>query len=221
MAKPKAEQGSSMTKWLAIVVIAVLVIAIVVTTVLLTQQAGRLNRDLDEAEAQVTTLQGQASSLQSSVSSLQTQLAQEQSKVASLQTGLNNANSQIDALNKDVASKQSTIGSQADQIETMKYPRHFTTSVELRNWLQKDDTNTKYAGLGGAQLSFILQIRAARDGFLLPVRLPIGGTLDYINNMAVIGDEVYSVRASDDFVERWITISPALPTYPILPESGQ
>ena len=70
-------------------------------------------------------------------------------------------------------------------------------------------------------MAFILEIRAARDGFLLPVRLPLAGGLEYITNLAVISDVVYSVRGTDDFVERWGIISPAPASYPILPDSGQ
>ena len=128
---------------------------------------------------------------------------------------------QIDSLEKTIASQQSTIAGQADQIETMKYPRHFNSVLELTNWLQKDDTNTRYAGRSNPEIAFILQIRTAREGYLLPVRLPIGGSLDYITNMAIIGDTVYSVRGTDDFVEKWMSISPVLPSYPITPESGQ
>jgi hypothetical protein len=37
----------------------------------------------------------------------------------------------------------------------------------------------------------------------------------------VIGDVVYSIRGTDDFVERWGIVSPAPPSYPIIPDSGQ
>jgi hypothetical protein len=172
-----------------------------------------------------TSLQGQVATLQSSGSSLQTQLNQEKATTKSLQDNLAAAKTQATetqtALQKDLTAKQATIAAQDAQLKTMKYPRHFTSLIELTNWLQKDDTNTRYAGLGGPQLAFIIEIRAARDGYLLPVRLPLAGSLEYITNMAVISDVIYSVRGTDDFVERWGIISPAPPSYPITPDSGQ
>ena len=216
-----SEQKTPMTKWITIGVGAVIVVALLVTTIVFASQNSKLKKDLKETESQVTTLQGQVGSLQSNVSSLQTQLNQEQTKSASLQEDLTDAENQITTLNKQASSNQATITDQASQIKTMKYPRHFNSLNELTNWLQADDTNTKYTGLSNSQVSFILQIRAARDGYLLPVRLPVGGTLEYITNMAIIGDSAYSVRGKDDFVEKWMTISPAMPSYPITPESGQ
>lgn len=216
-----SEQRKPMTKWITIGVGAAVIVVLLVLTIVFASQNSNLKKDLNAAKSQVTTLQGQVGTLQGNVSSLQTQLNQEQTKSASIENDLTQAEDQITALNKQVTSNQATIGEQANQIKTMKYPRHFNSLNELTNWLQSDDTNIKYAGLSNSQISFILQIRAARDGYLLPVRLPIGGTLEYITNMAIIGDSAYSVRGNDDFVERWITISPAMPSYPITPESGQ
>jgi len=216
-----AEQKNPMTKWVMIGVVAVVILALLVTTIVFAVQKSNLQKDLDESETQVAALQSQVGTLQSNVSSLQTQFSQEQAKVNSLEQDLTGAEDQITSLNKQASSNQATIADQASQIKTMKYPRHFNSLNELTNWLQADDTNTRYTGLSNSQISFILQIRAARDGYLLPVRLPIGGTLEYITNMAIIGDSAYSVRGTDDFVEKWINISPVMPSYPITPDSGQ
>jgi hypothetical protein len=221
MTNEKTGQNKSMTKWITIGVAVVVIVALAVTTIILAVKNSSLNKDLNDTKAQLTTVQGQANTLQSNVSSLQTQLNQEQAKSKTLQTSLDTANTEIINLNKTAASNLATISSQASEIKTMRYPRHFNSAIELTNWLQADDTNTRYAGLSSSQISFILEVRAARAGYLLPVRLPIGGTLDYITNMAIIGDSVYSVRGTDDFVEKLMTISPVPASYPITPESGQ
>ena len=106
----------------------------------------------------------------------------------------------------------------------MKYPKHFGTIDELANWLQKDNTNTLFTNpttIQRAQMAFILQIRAARDGYFLTVNIPVAGNLDLISSRAMVGDVIYEVRAWDDFTQRWGTVSPAMPSYPILPDSGQ
>jgi flagellar biosynthesis chaperone FliJ len=223
MAEQKVEKSKSMTKWIAIGVIAVLVIAIVVTTVLLSQKIGSLNRDLDDARAQVATLQGQVSNLQTNVSTLQGQLNQEKATTATLNTELSGAKSQISTLDKTVASQQTTISDQAATIKTMRYPKNFATSEELANWLQKDNTNTLYSNPTTAQktqLAFILQIHAARDGYIVTTNLPIGGSLDSVTNRAIVGDYVYEITPWNDIAQRWFGV-PAMPSYPITPESGQ
>jgi TolA-binding protein len=205
-----------MNKWVAITVIAVLVIGLVVMAVIMTQQTGKLNDDLDDAETQIAALQSQVSSLEKNVSSVQGKLTESENKAITLQTNLNTANAQIVTLQENVKSQQSTIATQTEELKKVKYPRHFGSLAELTGWLQKDDTNTKYPDVSVAQRAFILEAKAAGDGYLLPVRMPMAGTTDYVTNIAVIGDVIYSVRAGDDFVERWGTI-PAMPQYPIPP----
>jgi uncharacterized protein YoxC len=214
----------SMNKWLAVAAIGVLAVALVVVIVVFSNQAGKLNRDLDEAELRMTTLQGQANSLQSNVTSLQGQLSQEKNTVSSLQADLSSTRGQVSTLQGNVTSQQATISQRDSQIATMKYPRFFNSQIELSNWLQKDNTNTLYANPNAVEkavMAFVLQIRATRDGYILPVSLPIGGSLEVLSNRAIIGDIMYDVRAWDDFVQRGIAVSPAMPSYPITPESGQ
>jgi septal ring factor EnvC (AmiA/AmiB activator) len=206
-----------MNKWIAIPVIAVLLIAVIVMAVVMTQQIGNLNDELSDAEADITMLTSEVNSLNASVSSLQGELTESQNEAVALQASLNTANNQIAALQDTVESQQSTIDTQTDELEKVRYPRHFATLLELMDWLQKDDTDTKYPDVSAAQRAFILEAKAAAAGYLLPVRMPLAGTTDFVTNIAVVGgDKVYSVRASDDFVEPWGTI-PAMPQYPITP----
>jgi uncharacterized protein YoxC len=204
------------------IILGALAVLLAVAVIIVNTQLSGTKTKLKDSEQQVASLQGQVSGIQGNVSSLNTKLAdQEKASAKSLQDSVAAAAAREVALKKDVDSKQATIAAQAAELKTMKYPRHFSSLIELTNWLQKDDANTRYAGLGGPQLAFILQIRASRDGYLLPVRLPLAGSLEYITNMAVIGDVVYSIRGTDDFVERWGIVSPAPPSYPIIPDSGQ
>ena len=205
-----------MNKGIAILVIAVLVIGIVVTAVLMAQQSGRLNGELDDAEVQIAALRSEVGSLEKNVSAVQGKLTESENKTATLQGILNVANDQILALEEGVKFQQSTIATQAEELKKVRYPRHFASLAELTAWLQKDDTNTKYPDVSAVQRAFILEAKAAADGYLLPVRMPLGGTTDFVTNIAVVGDVVYTVRASDDFVERGFTL-PAMPQYPILP----
>lgn len=213
-----------MGKWLAIAGIGVLLIALVVVIIVFTGQTSDLNTKLEAAEAEASSLEGQVGTLQGQVGTLQGQLNTSQGQASSLQKSLTDANGQVSVLQKDVASKQSTIDTQTGQIKTMRYPRHFASVDELANWLQKDNTNTMYTNptaIQKAQMSFVLQIRAARDGFFLTSNVPVAGNLELITNRALVGDVIYEIRAWDDFAQRWGTISPAMPSYPITPESGQ
>jgi len=203
-------------KWLAILVIAILVIGIVVTAVVLTQQNGRLSSELDDAKVQIAALRSEVSSLENNVSALQTKLADSENKASALQTSLDAANTHSAALADTIKSLQSTISAQANELNKVKYPRHFGSLAELTNWLQKDDTNLKYPTVSLTERAYILQVKAAQDGYLLPVRMPVVvlGLTELDTNFAVIGDIIYAVRASDDSVIRWAS-TPALPSYPI------
>jgi outer membrane murein-binding lipoprotein Lpp len=223
MTNQNTERTSSMTRWLVIGVMAVLVIAIVVISILLSQKVNSLNRDLDNTNSQVATLQSKVNSLTADLTSTQGKLMTAESESTSLKTELTAAQTQIGTLNQSVASKQTTIDQQTDQITTMRYPKHFATAEELANWLQKDNTDTLYPNPTLAQkmlLAFTLQIHAARDGFIICTNLPTGGQLDLVTNRAVVGDVIYEIRPWDDFAQKWNSI-PVMPSYPITPESGQ
>lgn len=208
-----------------ITIIAVLVIAVALLAILLPMQISKANKKVDDANAQIATLQSQLSSAQSNASSLQTQLTAAQKDMATQKAALDAANSQVSSLNQQVSSLTTTTNSQAAQIKTMSYPRHFATVTELTNWLQKDDTDKMFGSvpvlqltdLQKAQMAIVLQVKAARDGFIITVNLPQLGGLGGITNRALIGDTVYTVRAYDDFVEHISSVSPALPSYPIPP----
>ncbi len=204
-----------MKKQVVFLVIVVLVIGLIVTGVSLTQK----NTKLIEAEAKISDLQGtvatlqvNVSSLQGNVSSLQKSLADSQATVSTLRTDLQTANVTATRLQADIKAQQDLNSTLSAQVKTMQYPRHFSSLAELTGWLQKDDTNTKYASVLPMQRAFILEAMAARDGYLLPVRVPLGATNDYIINAAVIGDVVWSVKASDDLVDRLGDILPTVPT---------
>jgi len=205
-----------MNKWIAIPVIAVLVIGIVVVAVIMTQRIGKLNDELSDAKVEIAALMSQVSNLEKSVSSLQGKLGDSENKASALQADLNAANTHSAALEDTIKSLQSSISTQAGELKKIKYPRHFASLAELTNWLQKDDTNLKYSGVTPLQLGYILQVKALQDGYLLPARTPVVavGLTELDTNLAIIGDTIYAVRASNDSVERWAP-APALPSYPI------
>ncbi len=208
-----------MKKGLAVLVIAVLVIGIIVIAVLLGQTSGRLaeaKSRIDVLSDNVSTLEDNVSSLQRNVSTLQTNLAASETKVSSLQTNLNKATADINGLQMNLKTQQDNNSALSAELQKIKYPKHFTLLSELTDWLQKDDTNTKYSGITPMERAFILEAKAVQDGYLLPVRLPMGGTTQYVYNTAILNDVIYNVRATDDFVETWGQIQPQ-PTRPITP----
>ncbi len=204
---------------IANVVIAVLVIVIIVLAVLLGQNSSKLSKAetmIADLNSNVSTLEGSVSSLQNNVSTLQTDLAASKEKASSLQTNLNKATADINKLQADLRTQQDSNSALSAELQVIKYPKHFVSLTELTDWLQKDDTNTKYSGITPMERAFILEVKALQNGYLLPVRLPMEGLAPYVYNTAVIGEVIYNVRATDDSVDRWGQIQP-LPTRPILP----
>ncbi len=225
----KSNGGSGNTFKVATIALGVLVVAGIVVIAVMASQKSATDKKLNDSQQQAASLQAQVSSLQTNLKTTQDQLSAAQTKIGSLQTDLTTttatANAKIDALNKDVSSKQSTIDSQAAQIKTMRYPRNFSTIDELTNWLQKNNIVTwdplTLTAVQRVQMAFALEIKASRDGYLLPVVLPMFGNLDYMTNRAVVGDTVYEVRAWDSFAQVGGRVTPAVPSYPIPPDSGK
>jgi predicted nucleic acid-binding Zn-ribbon protein len=185
----------------------------------------RLEEDLATAEAQVSTLEadlaaaeGQVSVLEGNVSTLETDLAAAEGQVAvlegnvsTLETDLAAAEAQVSTLEAELADAEAQVATLTEELAKVKDPGHFTSLQELEAWLAQDDTDTAYPFLSTAELAFILQVRALRDGYLLPAEVYAGGVG---LNVAYIGSDIYLVSPEDDFTIWWDTMD-SLPSHPL------
>ncbi len=209
-----------MGKGKAILIIAILLVGLIVCGSFLWRQTGNLGEaraEIAGLKNNVSTLEENVSSLQKNVSTLQANLTTSETKASSLQTDLNKATADINRLQADLKTQQNLNSTLSEELKKVKFPRHFASLTELMDWLQKDDTNTKYGDVTTLQRAFILQVRALQDGYLLPVRLPTAGTTEFVVNTAIIGEYIYFIRSGDDVVERQGLVQP-LPSYPITSE---
>ncbi|MDD4858795.1 MAG: hypothetical protein PHR56_01115 [Dehalococcoidales bacterium] len=171
-------------------------------------QATGLQGQLKDSETKAADLQTKLTASQTQTTNLQAQLKTSEGQVATLQTSLQNAND-------SVKTQQNLNTTLTAELKKIKYPRHFASIQELTDWLHKDDTNTKYPNASFAQISFILQVRALADGYLLPAYVTVyeGQTVAF--NEAVIGDNLYAVSASQDLTEAAPFRITPVPSYPI------
>ncbi len=128
---------------------------------------------------------------------------------------LTEAESEIVALEGNVSAQRNINSSLTEELKTVKDPRHFESVTELVGWLDQDDTDTKYKDGSDAQIAFILQVRALRDGYLLPaIPLRVNNTPTW-RNMAIIGDGVYWINALDDNTRRRSFNVDPIPSHPL------
>lgn len=211
-----------MSKRLNIFVIIVLLVAVTVISIFLGRQSGNLGG----ARAEIIALQNKISSLEDKVSAaeadsqtLKVQIAESEAKVLVLQADLDGANADLDGANTNIVGLEKNLKIQQDQnlslseqLQKVMYPHHFESLAELTTWIQQDDTHTKYADVNPLQRALILQVRAQWDGYLMPVRIGNGSQTQYIVNTTVIGDTLWTVRASDHFLDRGGEIIPPVAT---------
>ncbi|MBA7697640.1 hypothetical protein ES703_106307 [subsurface metagenome] len=220
-----------MNKWIAIPVITVLAVGIIAGGYFLWQQTSKLGDaeseivtlegdvstlegNVSTLEGDISTLEGNVSTLEGNVSTLETDLAESETTVSTLEADLTSANSRISNLQSDVSTQQTINSSLSAELNKVKDPKHFATLSELVDWLDEDDTDTKYAGKAPSELSFILQVRALRDGYLLPADVDVEGDYYYVSNSARIGDSLYWVFASNDSTQFASYVSP-IPSRPL------
>jgi predicted nucleic acid-binding Zn-ribbon protein len=224
-----------MSKAIAIPIICILVVAFLVTGYFLWSQTGKLGDardeivdledysatmegDIDDLEGEVSGLEGNVADLEGEVADLgenveglEDDLAESEATVATLTDNLANANSEISELEDDVLALEGTNTSLSAELNTMKDPRHFTSITELADWLQKDDTDTRYRTRTNAEKALILQVRALRDGYIISAFVvPNGEGI----GLVVIGDEYWAINPEDDDVEFVAYVDP-LPSHPL------
>ena len=183
-----------------------------------------LEGNVSTLEGNVSTLEGNVSILETdlagseaTVSTLETDLAESEATVSILEADLGTANSRITNLQADVSTQQTINSSLSSELTKVKDPRHFASLTELVDWVDQDNTDTAYSSKSLIELAFILQVRALRDGYLLPAHFEdLGGDyyVEYVGNLAYIGDEIYYVGPQDDDVFLWAYVSP-IPSHPL------
>jgi uncharacterized protein YoxC len=213
-----------MKKQLAFTVIGVLAVALVAVVVLLILNNNSLNNKIADRdntisglETDLSTSQAEAADLSARLTASEAEVANLETQNAQLNTDLQAANSKISDLEGSLATAQDLNTTLGDELEQITYPRHFTSLSELTDWLAQDDTDTKYASMSSyIQQSYILQIRALRDGYILSTDL-FFTTVDsyWISNFAIIGNTMYMVEASDDSVTEYATFFLTQPSRPI------
>ena len=171
---------------------------------------------LSDSETEVTALQGNVSTLNAQVTKLTTDLNSTQSQLDSTKSLLATTQSQLSSTQSNLSTVQATNTTLTAELRKIKDARHFGSLQELTDWLQKDDTNTKYSSssMSYLQMAFILQERAARDGYLLPAYYLPGTTSSWISNYAIIGDMMYLVEPGDDSVTAYVRLNTAQPGKP-------
>lgn len=213
-------------------------------------ELNKANTQVTALEANVASLQDQLTTEKIIATSLQTQLSVANGNTASVQTNLDSANAQITSLQTSLATTNTTLTSTQASLAAVQAslatanaalaaantsntsltttltkvenPRHFNSVQELTDWLAKDDTNTNpaYASLSTPAKAYVLEVKALRDGYLLPAQIGLDSTGTYILglNLALVGANIYIVDPSTDA----ISLSPfsfatALPLYPLTP----
>jgi predicted nucleic acid-binding Zn-ribbon protein len=224
-----------MSKWATISIISALAVGAIVLGVFYFQESGKLKTaeseivtlegdvstlkgnvftletDLTAAETEVARLDGELAAAQATVSVLEAELAAAGAIVSTLQTDLAAAQAQVSTLEADLAAAQAQVSTLSEELRTIRSPRHFKTITELTDWLAQDDTDTAYLGKSFDEMAFILQVRALRDGYLLPAFAATGG---FGFNVAAIGNVLYSIDPVDDDTGWAMNIDPLL-LYPL------
>jgi hypothetical protein len=151
---------------------------------------------------------------------------------------LTQANTKLDLANSRITNLEANLASGANELTQAKaritsmeaslklsgYPSHFESLDALKAWLAIDDTNSKYASIPAVDRAYILEIRSARDGFLLPAYFEQDSkdaTKLYFLNLANIAGKFYVVNSANDTVNPLnitLTNPPALrPLLPVTP----
>ena len=214
-----------MNKWIAIPIIGIMAVGFTITGVFYLQDTNKL----DDAQNAITNLQGDVSDLKGDLAAAERNLTASEVTSLTLQEELLDSTTRVTTLETELDEGNSAIQTQlslnlalSGELEKVQNPRHFETLDELEAWLAQDDTDTKvrWQSLPPEQKVFILQVRALRDGYLLPAwfeDFDFDNIIDFVGNLAYIGDEIYYVWPLDDSVAEFAFVPP-IPSHPLSSE---
>jgi TolA-binding protein len=168
---------------------------------------------LKDAQGKIVLLNGNISDLTSQNTKLTADLATANTDISTAKFTLANAQTSLTSAQGAWTSALNSASILNTTIKKVTDPRHFASLQELTDWLQKDDTNTKYPGINNTTRAYILQVRALRDGFLLPVTIWDDASGGWVSNRAVIGTSVYAISAINDNVVYYGSAA-ILPSHP-------
>jgi len=186
-----------------------------------------LQDQLTTAQADTAKIQGQYEAEKASAYALQVALKASEDRVAALELELDTIHALLDTSQNDIASEIIQLNAKLAEAKAelanlantnaelvtarnaavaaltkVTSPRHFDTKAQLEEWLRLDDTDTNpaYAFLEPADKAFILQVKALRDGFLLPAAIDADGQYIYSWNIAFVKENqnVYVIFADTD-----------------------
>jgi hypothetical protein len=183
------------------------------------------NSTIDDYIDEVADLEQDVTGLTDDLIAMDSEMDDLEDEKVDLENELDDANSEISSLESDLSSKTDELNSEKartislqGELNTVMYPRHFSSLQELRDWLEQDDTEDEWSHVSCyAELCYILQARAIQDGYILSTDVDFEDGVDYWSNCAVIGDTIYWIYPDDDDIETagysdWFEI---LPSHPI------
>ena len=176
----------------------------------LTSRLGETKTEPAPAQPDVEAIRNELQSTKAELETAKISLAESIKNISSIRTDLQKAND-------DIKTQQQVSAALSEQLKKVKYARHFESLEELTEWVQKDDTDTAYPDASDMELAYVLQVRAAGDGYILPIYMQfMGEEVRVLYNLAVIGEYIYSVGATDDLVGPYLFAQLRLPLHPIL-----
>lgn len=186
-------------------------------------QNATLKADIESSKAKIAALESELSAAQALISGTQAEITAQinrlNAEVSKLNNDLAKANTALDKANTEITALKTLNATQRTELTKVKDPRHFYSVEELNSWLQLDDTNVNpaFASLGLADKAFILQVRALRDGYLLPAAVDADSQFIYSWNVAIIGANIYVITAGTDGVTMLDTVFQVPPAQRPLP----
>ena len=203
-----------MHKNIIIILGGVLLIGIIVLGILYSIES---NRAL-EAESELVVLNYENNNLDNFIgqqldfmNTLDEQLTTLESELETLQGAMISLQGELDTAHTSIEDQNLISQSLSDELEKIKNPRHFESKSELVAWLAQDDTDIAFPNKSTVERCYILQVRALRDGYILPVwfaDLNEDKYPEYLGNLAYIGSNIYYVWVNNDSTLLWAIVEP-------------
>jgi archaellum component FlaC len=184
---------------------------------------GGIQDELDTAQTELKTTKDKLAAKENELGSSQAELESTKTEVAESEESISSLQTDLQKAGDDIMTLQNLNTTLSEELILIQYPKLFESTDEFAEWIIEKKIATEMEDIDVTLRSFIIQVLALRDGYLLPVAIyERDGEIQVVNQAYVLYQDymeswLFDITFHDGVFEAegWQRGLPLLPIHPL------